>query len=80
MANIRKRGRLYQIRVSCGYDTNGHQVEQSMTWKPEPGMTERQIEKELNRVAVKFEEDCINGHISGNAEDRKQLPYLKAAL
>ena len=64
MANIRKRGRSYQIRVSCGYDTNGHQVEQSMTWKPEPGMTERQIEKELNRVAVKFEEDCINGHIS----------------
>ena len=26
MANIRKRGNTYQIRVSCGYDTKGNQV------------------------------------------------------
>ena len=64
MATIRKRGNSYQIRVSCGYDTNGNQVEQSMTWKPEPGMTEKQIEKELNRQAVLFEEACLNGHIT----------------
>lgn len=64
MATIRKRGNSYQIRVSCGYDTKGNQVEQSMTWKPENGMTERQIQKELNRVAVKFENDCMNGHIT----------------
>ena len=64
MATIRKRGDSYQIRVSCGYDTNGKQVEQSMTWKPDKKMTDRQIEKELNRVAVKFEEDCMNGHIT----------------
>lgn len=64
MATIRKRGHSYQIRVSCGYDTNGNQVEQSMTWKPEPGMTEKQIEKELNRQAVLFEEACLNGHIT----------------
>lgn len=64
MATIRKRGNSYQIMVSCGYDTKGNQVEQSMTWKPEEGMTERQIQKELNRVAVKFEDDCMNGHIT----------------
>ena len=62
MATIRKRGNSYQIRVSCVYDTNGNHKEQSMTWKPEKGMTERQIQKELNRVAVNFEEACSHGY------------------
>ena len=61
MATIRKRGNSYQIRVSCGYDTNGNHKEQAMTWKPEEGMTERQIKKELNRVAVMFENACNKG-------------------
>ena len=63
MATIRKRNNTYQIRVSCGYDVHGKQVEQSMTWKPTEGMTARQIEKELNRQAVMFEEACMNGQI-----------------
>ena len=41
MANIRKRGNTYQIRVSCVYDTQGKQVFQTMTWKPFEGVTER---------------------------------------
>lgn len=45
MATIRKRGDSYQIRVSCGYDASGNQIEQSMTWKPEKKMTQKQIEK-----------------------------------
>lgn len=49
MATIQKRGDSYSIRVSCGYDSKGKQVIQSMTWKPEPKMTQKQIEKELNR-------------------------------
>jgi len=64
MATIRKRGNSYQIRVSCGYDTSGNQVEQSMTWKPDKNMTEKQIQKELNRQAVMFEEACMNGQIT----------------
>ncbi len=64
MATIRKRGNSYQIRVSCGYDTSGNQVEHSMTWKPNPKMTEKQIQKELNEQAVTFEEACISGQIS----------------
>lgn len=32
-----------------------------MTWKPSEGMTERQIQKELNRQAVMFEETCMRG-------------------
>lgn len=61
MATIRKRGDSYQIRVSVGYDTKGNHKEQAMTWKPEPGMTQRQIEKELNRQAVMFEESVNHG-------------------
>jgi len=61
MATIQKRGDSYSIRVSCGYDSTGKQVIQSMTWKPEPKMTQKQIEKELNRQAVMFEEACNHG-------------------
>jgi hypothetical protein len=64
MATIQKRGDSYSIRVSCGYDSNGKQVIQSMTWKPEPKMTQKQIEKELNRQAVMFEEACNHGYQS----------------
>lgn len=61
MATIQKRGDSYSIRVSCGYDSKGKQVIQSMTWKPDEGMTKRQVEKELNRQAVMFEEACNRG-------------------
>ena len=61
MATIRKRGNSYQIRVSVGYDTKGNHKEQAMTWKPPEGLTERQIQKELNRQAVIFEEACMRG-------------------
>ncbi len=56
-----KNGRVsYLIRVSEGYRSNGTQIRRSMTYTPEPGMTERQIEKELKRQAVLFEENCKN--------------------
>lgn len=61
MATIQKRGGSYSIRVSCGYDTQGKQVVQSKTWTPEAGMTERQIQKELERQKVLFEEECKKG-------------------
>lgn len=61
MATIQKRGGSYLIRVSCGYDTKGKQVIQSMTWKPDDKMTPKQVEKELNRQAVIFEEACMRG-------------------
>lgn len=62
MATIRKRGGTYQIRVSLGYDKNGNHKEQAMTWRPDEGMSERQIQKELNRQAVMFEEACMHGY------------------
>ena len=63
MANVQKRGNSYRIKVSCGYSSDGKQIIQSKTWRPEPGMTERQIEKELRRQVVHFEEACLKGNV-----------------
>ena len=61
MATIRKRGNSYQIRVSCGSDIYGKAITESMTWRPDSNMTERQIQKELNKIAVQFEEKVKKG-------------------
>ena len=45
MAIVEKRGDSYSICVSTGYSTIGKQVRKNFTWTPEPGMTEKQIEK-----------------------------------
>ncbi len=61
MATIRKRGNSYQIRVCCGTNINGKKIVEAMTWKPEENMTQKQIQKELNRIAVHFEENVKKG-------------------
>ncbi|WP_303796797.1 tyrosine-type recombinase/integrase [Ruminococcus flavefaciens] len=66
MATIRKRGNSYQIRVSCGYDTSGNQVVQTMTWKPAENMTAKQVEKELQKQAILFEDKCMKGQVTAN--------------
>ena len=63
MANVTKRGNTYRIKVSCGYDVHGKQIVQSKTWKPDAGMSARQIEKELQRQTVLFEEECLQGNV-----------------
>lgn len=62
----KKRGNSYQIRVSCGYDTSGNQVVQTMTWKPADGMNKKQIEKELQKQAILFEDKCMKGQVTAN--------------
>lgn len=55
----------YQIRVFRGRDASGKRLKDYiLTWKPEPGMTKRQIEKELTRQATLFEENCKLGSVS----------------
>lgn len=67
MPTIQKRGDAYRIRVSAGYDTAGKQIMRSTTWRPAPGMTAKQIEKELDRQAVLFEEKVRTGqYMDGN--------------
>ena len=66
MAAVRKRGSTYQIAVSCGYDATGKQIRRTMTYKPDPNMTEKQVQKELQRQTVLFEERCRNGEVSSD--------------
>ena len=63
MATISKRNGSYLISVSCGYDITGKQIRKTMTYKPDKGMTAKQIEKEVQRQAVLFEEECEKGNV-----------------
>ena len=64
MANISKRGNAYLITAFCGYDVRGKQMRQTMTWRPDEGLTPAQIKKEVNRQAVLFEESCKHGKVN----------------
>lgn len=75
MANITprrdKNGNItsYTIRVYHGYDSSGKRLKPFTTsYKPEKGMTAKQAEKELNRFAVKFEEQCTKGYKLDNKQ------------
>lgn len=66
MATVSKRGNAYQIRVSCGYNSLGKHIMKSHTWKPAPGMTAKQTEKELQRQIVAFEKKIQQGYAAEN--------------
>lgn len=72
MANIRKvegkTGTAYKITVTNGRDMNGKQIRHYLTWTPAPGMTTRQAERELNRVAVDFERKILDGFAADNRQ------------
>lgn len=52
----------YTIRVYHGYDSNGKRLKPyTMSYKPAQGMTSKQIEKEVQRIATLFEEQCKQG-------------------
>ncbi len=60
--HVSKKGKVtYHIRTYDGYNRNGKQIERFMTWIPPEGMTPKQIEKELQKQVVKFEEAVHNG-------------------
>lgn len=86
MATYTKRGSSYRIRASVGYTPEGKQVMKSKTWTPAPGMTERQIEKELNRQMVLFDEECrgsslTDGHIKFETFARQWMSeYVEKSL
>ena len=61
MASIEKRGNNYRIIVSAGRDSAGKQIKKTMLWKPSPGMTQKQIEKELAKQSVLFEQQVETG-------------------
>ncbi len=72
MATIKKiegkKGVSYQITVSDGSDSSGKSKRHWRTWKPEPKMTERQIEKALQKAVEEFEREIEQGYV---ADDRQ---------
>ena len=70
----------YTIRVYHGYDGQGKRLKPyTMTYKPAPNMTAKQIEKELQKISIEFEERCKNG-MSGNADRITLEEYSKIYL
>ena len=63
MATIEKRGNSYRITAYAGYNLKGKQIKRHLTWTPAPGMTKKQIEKELNRQMTLFEERVKHGQV-----------------
>ena len=67
MSSVSKRGNTYQIRVFNGYDSTGHQIVKSMTWRPPINWTEAKAKKEAQKQAALFEEKIkSNGVIDSN--------------
>lgn len=64
--NQGKNGISYRITVYSGFDTNGKRIRHRMTWKPEPGMTARQMEKAVHRAATDFERSIEQGYTLDN--------------
>lgn len=59
MASVEKRGKGYRFRSSDGFDPKtGKRRFIEETWIPPDNMTELQIEKEIIRKKVLFEEKC----------------------
>ncbi|WP_368182183.1 tyrosine recombinase XerC [Anaerotruncus rubiinfantis] len=85
---VGKKGVSYKIIASCGYHADGSQVRRATTWTPRPGMSEKQLQKELTRFAVLFEEECkAAGSVTGNIKfetfakqwfEEYAVPKLKA--
>src|SRR5699024_9089303 len=61
MATVEKRGRGYRITVAAGIGLDGRQIRRRTVWTPDPKLTPRQVEKELARQVVKFEEQVKAG-------------------
>ena len=85
MANIKridgKTGTSFKITVTKGRDMTGKQIRHYKTWAPERPMTERQMEKEVQRVAFEFEREIELGFQADNrqtfAEYAKYVLELK---
>ena len=65
MASIKKiegkAGVSYKIIVTRGTDSTGKQIRHFKTWKPDRPMTARQMEKEVQKVALDFEREIDLG-------------------
>lgn len=70
MATIEKRGKGYRITVAAGIDLNGKQIRHRFVWTPDEKLTPRQVEKELTRQIVRFEEQVKTGSAAADGNIR----------
>ena len=63
-----KTGTTYRITVSGGFNSAGKRIRHRMTYKPEPGMTARQIQKAVQRAAADFERSIEQGFTLDNRQ------------
>lgn len=72
MASIKKiegkTGTSYKITVTKGRDSSGKQIRHFKTWTPDRPMTPRQMEKEVQRVALEFEKEIDLGFQADNRQ------------
>ena len=61
MAQIEKRCKSYRIKIFCGRDSKGNRKFKNFTYRPAPNMTEKQIKRELERLALEYENKYKNG-------------------
>lgn len=62
MAYIKKDGNSYRIQVSNGYDINGKKIRETITFTPDPSLTQKQQQKALDKFVFEFEEKVKNGN------------------
>lgn len=65
-----KTGPAYRFFVSTGRDSDGKQIKHTKTWRPAPGMTEKQMEKAAQKAAADFERAIEQGYV---ADDRQSF-------
>lgn len=70
MATVEKRGKSYRITIAAGIDLNGKQIRHRLVWTPDEKLTPRQVEKELNRQIVHFEERVKSGSTASDGNIR----------
>lgn len=84
MANIKRidgpTGPAYKITVTSGRGIDGKQIRHFKTWRPEPGMTERQMEKAVQKAAFEFEQMISQGFIADNRQSFAQYAEYVIAL
>lgn len=72
MANIKKiegkNGVTFKITVTTGRDINGKQVRHYKTWTPDRKMTERQLQKAVEKAAMEFEQEIEMGYQTDNRQ------------
>lgn len=80
MASIKKienkKGVVFRITVSNGYDMQGKKIKQTATFTPDLSMTPKQQERAANKFALEFEEKVKTG---GNFDGEK-LSFEEFAL